>query len=136
MIFVTLIQIQGCVSTKVINSVSDVPISEKYTYIIHSPTTKYHLLNASYSNGILSGNLINGKHAQTAHMVQFYIPADSVLKLDSTAVLSLPVEKISKIELENTAKGATTILCGGILIGILIIIGVAIANAGLSGLND
>ena len=55
----------GCVSTKVINSASDIPVSEKYTYIIHTHKTRYQLLNATFSNGILSGNLINGKLAQT-----------------------------------------------------------------------
>jgi hypothetical protein len=130
LIFLILIQIPGCVSTKFINSLSDIPVSEKYTYILHTQKTRYQLLNATFPNGILSGNLINGKHTQTAHKVHFYILADSVLKLDSDARLVLPIDKISKIELESPAKGATAILLGGLLIVLVIII--AVASEGFS----
>ena len=125
LIFLILIQMPGCVSTKVVNSVSDIPVSEKYTYIIHTQKTRYQLLNATFSNGILSGNLINGKHTQTAHKVHLYLLSDSVLKPDSEMRLVLSGDKISKIELESPSKGATAILLGGILILVVIIIAVA-----------
>jgi hypothetical protein len=122
----------GCVSTKIINSVSDIPVSEKYTYIIHSQTTQYQLLNASFSNGILSGNLINGKHTQTANKVHFYISADSLLKFDTDMRLVLPTNKISNIELKTPAIGATAIIVGGAIIVILAIIAVISVNDGYS----
>ena len=128
--FLILIQIPGCVNTKTINSVSDIPVSEKYTYIVHSPSTNYQILNFSISDGIISGNLINGKQAKTTHKVHFYLSADSLLKLNSDMILTLQVDKISKIELESPAKGATAILFGGLLIGILLIITVVLVDAG------
>jgi len=134
LIIMILIQMPSCVSTKVINSLSDIPVSEKYTYIIHSQTTHYQLLNASLSNEILSGNLINGKHTQTAHKVHLYLKADSVMKPDSVNVLVLPVGTISKIELESPAIGATAALTGGILVVVLLIIAVISVNAGFNGL--
>lgn len=129
-IFLILIQIPGCVSTKTINSVSDIPVSEKYTYIVHSPSTNYQILNFSISDGTISGNLINGKQAKTTHKVHFYLSADSLLKLNSDMILTLPVDKISKIELESPAKGATAILFGSIFIGILLIITAVLVDAG------
>jgi cellulose synthase/poly-beta-1,6-N-acetylglucosamine synthase-like glycosyltransferase len=134
LIFVILIQMPGCVSTKVINSLSDIPVSEKYTYIIHSQTTKYQLLNARFSNGTISGNLINGKQAQRANSVHFYLLADSVLKPDSDMRLVLPFDKISKIELVSPAIGATAILFGGAIIAILFIGAVISVNGGYNGL--
>jgi hypothetical protein len=128
-IFLILIQIPGCVSTKAVNSVSDVPVSEKYTYIVHSPSTTYQILNFSISDGTVSGNLINGNQAKTTHKVHFYLSADSVLKLNSDMILILPADKISKIELESPAKGATVIFFGGIFIGILLIIIVILVDA-------
>ena len=129
-IFLILIQIPGCVSTKTINSVSDIPVSEKYTYIVHSPSTNYQILNFSIADGTISGNLINGKQAKTTHKVHFYLSADSLLKLNSDMILTLPVDKISKIELEGPAKGATAILFGSISIGILLIITAVLVDAG------
>jgi len=124
-----LIQIPGCVSTKTINSVSDIPVSEKYTYIVHSPSTTYQILNFSISDGTVSGNLINGKQAKTTHKVHFYLPADSLLKLNSDMILTLPVDKISKIELESPAKGATAILFGSLFVGMLLIITLILVDA-------
>ena len=128
-IFLILIQIPGCVNTKTINSVSDIPVSEKYTYIVHSPSTNYQILNFSISDGTISGNLINGKQAKTTHKVHFYLSADSLLKLNSDMILTLPVDKISKIELESPAKGATAILFGSLFIGILLIITAVLVDA-------
>jgi hypothetical protein len=136
LIFVILTQIPGCVSTKTINSVTDIPVSEKYTYILHTPTINYQILNARISDGIISGNLINGKHTQKANKIYFYLQSDSILKLKPDMTLALPIDSISKIELKKPALGATLILSGGFIIVILLIIAVVSANAGLSGLND
>jgi hypothetical protein len=124
LIFVILIQMQGCVSKKIINSVTDIPVSEEYTYILHTPTTRYQLLNVRFSDGIISGNLINGKHAQEANKVHFFLHADSVLKFDSDMTLLLPSDNISKIELETPAKGATAILIGSLFAAIIFVIAV------------
>jgi hypothetical protein len=129
LIFLILIQIPGCVNTKPFTSVSDIPVYKKYTYIVHSPTTKYQILNFRFSDDTISGNLINGKHAKTTHKVHFYVPADSVLKFNSDMTLVLPVDKISKIELETPAKGATAILIAGSLIVAVIIITVLSIDA-------
>jgi hypothetical protein len=124
LIFVILIQMQGCVSTKIINSVADIPVSEKYTYILHTPTTRYQLLNAGFSDGIISGNLVNGKHAQTVDKVHLYLQADSLLKFNSDMTLVLSVDKVSKIKLEKPSIAVTAILFGGILLTIILIISV------------
>lgn len=136
LIFVILLQMPGCVSTKTINSDTDIPVSEKYTYILHTPTTNYQILNARFSDGIISGNLINGKHPQKANKIYFYLQADSILKLKPDMTLALPIDSISKIELKKPAIGATVILSGGLIMVILLILAVISANAGLSGLSD
>ena len=135
LIFVILIQLPGCVSTKVVKSVSDIPPSKKYTYLVHSTTNKYQLMNANISNGTISGNLISGKHTQTAHKVNFYLIADSVLKTDTINHVVIPIDKLSKIEVERPATGANTALVfGGILIAVLAVMVVVSLSEGYRGM--
>lgn len=134
LIFVILIQLPGCVSTKVVKSVSDIPPSKKYTYIINSTTTSYQLMNASISNGTVSGNLINGRQTQTSHKVHFYLVADSVMKNDTINHVVIPLDKLSKIEVVSPAIGATSALFGGIIIVVLAIIALVTVNEGYRGM--
>jgi hypothetical protein len=134
LIYVILIQMPGCVSTKIINSVSEIPVSNKYSYILHSQKTRYQILNAGFSNGIISGILIKGEPAHIGYKVHFYLPADSVLKINPDMTLVLPVDRVSKIELERVAIGATAAVIGGVVLLIVIIIGyVSLKNMNLSG---
>lgn len=123
LIFVILIQMPGCISTKIITSVSDIPASEEYLYILHGEKSKYQILNARISDGIITGNLRSGEPSHSGHKVHLYIPADSVVKFNSDMTMVLPVDKVSKIELQSVAKGTTALALGGIVVAILIIIG-------------
>lgn len=124
----------GCVSTKIINSVSEIPVSDKYSYILHSQKTKYQILNARFSDGIISGSLIKGEPTHIGYKVHFYLPADSVLKINPDMTLALPVDRVSKIELESVAKGATYAVIGGVVLLVIIIIGyISVQNMDLTG---
>ncbi|HEX7494553.1 MAG TPA: hypothetical protein VF346_10050, partial [Bacteroidales bacterium] len=58
MIFLLLIQLSGCYSSKIISSsVLPLPDSIKCSYIIHSQNSKYLLVNTIISNGILCGRI-------------------------------------------------------------------------------
>jgi hypothetical protein len=67
----------------------------------------------------ISGNLIKGEPTFIGHKVHFYLPADSVLKINQDMTLLLPLERVSKIELERVAKGATSLVIGGVVLAIL-----------------
>jgi hypothetical protein len=124
LIFVILIQMPGCVSTKIINSVSEIPVSDKYSYVLHSQKSRYQIINARFSDGIISGNLLKGEPSHIGYKVHFYLPADSVLKINPDMTLLLPVDRVSKIELESVAKGATALIIGGVVVAILTVIAV------------
>ena len=128
LIFVILIQMPGCVSTKPVNSIAEIPSPDKYSYILHIQKTRYQIINANISNGIITGNLKIGEPTYVGHKVHFYLHTDSVLNVTPDMMLKLNVNSLSKVEVEHTAKGKTAALVGGIVLVVLTIVGIVVVH--------
>ncbi len=110
---------------KAINSFSEIPTGEKYSYIVHDKKSKYQLLNTSVSNESISGELRKGAPTHVGHKVHLYLNPDSILKLNADTALILPANAIMKIKLEKISAGKTILLVTGIgivIFGIVAII--------------
>lgn len=96
MILVLLIQLSGCVSYRIIPS-SDLPDPSRYHYTIYIQNLKFPLENAIVSNEILSGK-VNFKHSYRRNVVKVYVSSDSMIKLDTQNTISIPLNRIAKVE--------------------------------------
>ncbi|MDX9948516.1 MAG: hypothetical protein RBS38_14240 [Bacteroidales bacterium] len=132
MIFVLLLQLTGCRSTRVI-SASDLVLlnSEKYSYVIHTPDSKYFLNNASISSDTLYGRITTKESAILGNEVRLYLPADSLLKVNTYSLAAIPLDNIVKSEDVKFSKKKTIVL-GAISISVVIAIGIInfISNIG------
>lgn len=126
MSFILMTEFTGCYSTKVI-STSEIKVSDKY--FIHSKNSTYPVLdNALISNDTLSGKLYLGKNNfSKENVAHIYVLSDSLIKINND-VISIPTNRITKIEhkvydLVKT-KTLTTIViiawctAGAVLIGV------------------
>jgi hypothetical protein len=119
-IFNLLIQISGCVSTSVI-SASDFPVSGEFNYRVNGQKSSFLLENAVISNRILSGKINYSKSTQIARVVNLYLSSDSVIKLDTGQILSIPVDSIVKVEKTVFSPAKTILLVGSIFTTIVVI---------------
>jgi hypothetical protein len=100
MIFMLLIQLTGCYSTRTI-AVSDIKASDKYD--IHSDKTLY----PTFSNAVVSDSLLSGKLSLSKRnygrefITHIYISSDSIIRINNyNDLISIPIYGISKIEHE------------------------------------
>jgi hypothetical protein len=113
-IFILLIQLSGCIVTKVIPS-SALPLSKsnKYTFISHSGKVKYLLNNTIISNGILSGRIDTGARP-IGEGNKVYLCSDTVMKINpENKILSIPLSGIVVAEKTKIATGKTIFLVAG-----------------------
>lgn len=96
MIFTLLIQLSGCVSYRII-PISDLPDYSKHSHVIHSQNSKFPLENIAISNGILSGT-VNFNQSDKRNTIKVYSLSDSVIKIDTGNILSLPLDGIAKVK--------------------------------------
>jgi hypothetical protein len=96
MIFILLIQLSGCLSYRVISSY-ELPNSSKYHYTIYSQNSKFPLENTVISNGILSGK-VGSRHSSRRNSIHIYLTTDTVIKIDTENILSIPLNRIAKVE--------------------------------------
>jgi hypothetical protein len=123
MIFILLIYLSGCYSTRIISS-SDLPFpgSSKHDYIIHGQYSKCVLDNAVISNGILSGRIEGEDSTHTGYKIHVFLSSDSVMKINTEKIFSVPLDRIAKIEIRKVAAGKTILLVVGLPILVLGII--------------
>jgi hypothetical protein len=120
-IFILLLQLSGCYSTRVI-SLSDIHASDKY-YVQSKKSTYPVLSNVDISNGVLSGKLDYGKRNYGKEIVNhIFVMSDSLIKINND-LISIPVNGISKIEQKvpdpaKTLTLTTVIIIGGIAVGV------------------
>jgi hypothetical protein len=130
-IFIFLIQLSGCTSSKII-STNDLPVSSKYMYRIHCKKSDFLLEETVISNGILSGKIIIEESSKIGNYINVYPTSDSVVKINTEMILSLPLANISKIKMKQISSVKTIILLSGItVIVLLVIIGWGAAGVGL-----
>jgi len=124
LIFIFLIQQFGCSSSySILNS--DLPVSSIYKYKIHYKNASYFLENAVVSNGILSGKIDEEYEARAkSYIVQIYPTSDSVVKINSKMILSIPISGIHKVKKTEYSPGLTTLVVVGSVAAILVLLGV------------
>ena len=132
MIFLLLMQLSGCYVTKIIpSSALPLPKSEKYPYIIHSPHSKYLLRNTVVSNGILSGKIDVTENSQyIGNKIHIYITSDSVMKINSGTIISIPLNDIVKVKTANIdalTSAMFIVLCSA---AIFSIVGLVVLSSG------
>ena len=131
MIFILLMQLSGCDSTKIISS-SELPLpdSGKYPYIIHCQNSKYLLKNTIISNGILSGKIdsVNDSR-QIGKKIHLYLSSDSVMKINKEKILSIPLDGIAKVEIAKVDVIGTIALAGVSALVIFTVVGWALFSS-------
>jgi hypothetical protein len=112
MIFLLLMQLSGCYSYKIISSSTlPLPDSIKSSYIIHFQNSKYLLEKAIISNGILSGKIDTmGNSHRIINRIHIYLSSDSVMKINTGYILSIPLDGIAKVKKAKFEVGETIIL--------------------------
>jgi hypothetical protein len=119
-IYALLIHSSGCYSTKTISG-SDLPLpySVKYSYIVHTGKQNYRLEKVTIINDTLSGRINSEKSPGTSDRIRLYLPSDSLLKVDSTDYVRIPLESFLKVEQKELSTSKTialVILCIPVLI--------------------
>jgi hypothetical protein len=120
MIFILLIQLTGCYTTRVIPR-SELNDSTGFDYVIHGKKSKYLLENTEISDGILYGK-INLKYHTGKKQILIYPSSDSIMKINSENILSIPLDNIAKVEKRKLSALKVTLLSVGSAIGFLYLI--------------
>ncbi len=96
-ISILMLPLTGCYSTRIIPA-SDLalPYSEKYSYVIRTPDSKYLLNNASISSDTLYGRISKTESGVRGNKVRLYLSADSLLKVNAYSLVALPLNNIDK----------------------------------------
>lgn len=134
MIFVLLISTSGCAGSRRVISGSEIPIQEKYYYIIHSEKSKYLLEDPRIENEILSGK-VDINRSVAGKKIHIYISQDSVMTIDQGMLLEIPLAGITKAEIIESSTGKTILLVLGCTVGLLIIIGLISGSYGFQGFD-
>ena len=88
--------------------------SIKCSYIVHCQNSKYLLENTVISNGILSGRIdTTGESPDMKNRIHIYLSSDSVMKINTGYILSVPVNGIANVKMAKYDVGLT-ILCAAI----------------------
>ncbi len=121
--FILLIELTGCYSTKTI-STSEIKKSD--IYLIHCKNSTYPVNNVIISNEILSGSLDAGidNHGKIISN-HIYLTSDSAIKIVNY-LISVPVDKIAKIEQKVYDPGKTKTLKASLIIGGGVLVVIAI----------
>jgi hypothetical protein len=140
MIFILLPYLSGCTSTKIISlSNSDLPLPDssrysKYPYIIHSDKSKFLLEKSTISNGILSGRIkqiySDNQYGTVGKKIQIYTSTDSVIKIDTGSILSVPLKEVTYVSIINKAELSETDNKGGM--PFIIIVSALVAFVGIA----
>jgi hypothetical protein len=96
-ISILMLPLTGCYSIRIIPA-SDLalPYSEKYSYVIRTPDSKYLLNNASISSDTLYGRISKTESGVRGNKVRLYLSADSLLKVNAYSLVAIPLNNIDK----------------------------------------
>jgi hypothetical protein len=129
MIFIILAYLSGCKSTRIISK-SDLPLPDssryfKYPYVVHGEKSDFLLGKSTISDGRLSGaiNQID-KSYHSRGKIHFFISSDSAIKIDNGEILSVQLDKVTRVELtEPSATKTILAVAYGVAAGGLFIYG-------------
>lgn len=131
MSFILLIQQFSCVNSKIITTADLPSYYPKYAYEIHCQESVYLLEKIVITNDTLTGRVLNPEWEvlQTSNFIHIYPSSDSLVKINSAKILSLPLSGIIKAESKEKAHGKSTLLVlSGITVVLLILLGFAMAS--------
>jgi len=105
MIPILLLNLSGCYTTKIISK-TDLPLpdSDKFAYVVHSEKWKFLLEKSKISKGILSGKIeqtIPYKTFVAGKNIHLYLSSDSVIKIENGESLSIPINEVTKVEIQD-----------------------------------
>lgn len=111
LIFILLLQLSGCYSTRVI-SASDlvIPDSENYSYVIRTRDAKYRLENPSITADTLYARITKTESVVRGNKVRMYLSADSLLKFHEGGLVKIPLNKITRAVDAEFSLGQTIFL--------------------------
>lgn len=96
-ILILLMQLTSCYSTRVISASGlTLPYSEKYSYVIRTPDSKYLLKNASISSDTIYARISKTESGVRGNKVRLYLSADSLLKVNAYSLVAIPLNNIEK----------------------------------------
>jgi hypothetical protein len=121
MIFIMLIHISGCVSTRTTTSSSDLPATIRHNYVIHSQNSNYLLENTLISSGMLSGKVYEGQFSLRGNKIHVYLSSDSTMKINTEMILTIPLDDIARFEIVKVRPGKTILLVLGILLPLIVL---------------
>lgn len=135
MVFILLTSLSGCTTTKIISK-ADLPIPDsskysEYPYVVHIKRSMFLLDKDTISDGILSGTINQMDKIYSAKKkIHLYLSADSTINIDKSEFISVPLEKVTKVEFKKpsatkTAILVTTIIAVGVGGTVLLAIGMA-----------
>lgn len=131
MIFILLIQQFGCVNSATLTT-RDLPsYSPKYAYAVHCHKLVYIMEKIQVTNDTLSGKIFNPdiNILQTDDFIHIYTYSDSLVKINTEKILSLPLSGIKKVKRIEEAPGKTTgLVIGAVVLALLIAAGISLSS--------
>lgn len=122
LIFLLITGLSVCVSSRITTSGSDIPVSDKYYYVIHGQNLKYQLNKVEISDGVLSGKINLEETSHFGSKVHIFIIDDSATNINVERVMSIPLDNISQVEIITISSKKTLWLVLGSTIGIVLLI--------------
>jgi len=135
MIIIMLIQQSGCVTSTVIPTNSIPPNDPRYAYAVHCHKVVYIMEKIAITNDTLSGKLFNPdlEILQTGNFIHIYPDSDTLVKINTSKILSLPLAGIKKVKSTEEAPRKTVLLViGGIVVTVLVLAGIALSSSSSS----
>lgn len=121
MIFIMLITVSGCVSSKILSK-SDLPVSGYSEYKIQCQNTNFLLSDVKILNGKLSGKVESAASTRYANIVNIYLTSDSVVKINSEKNLIVPYDSITKVKVVKSSVAKSYFLVAGIVVALVLVI--------------
>jgi hypothetical protein len=115
MIFILLTCLSGCSTTKIISK-ADLPLPDsskycKYPYVVHVKRSMFLLDKWTISDDTLTGTINQMDKIYSAKKkIHLYLSADSTIKIDKGEFISVPLEKVTKVEFKKPSATKTAIL--------------------------
>jgi hypothetical protein len=125
MIFIVLVYLSGCVTTTIVIFPTglQLPDSHKYPYIVHSEKSKFLLEKATISNDALFGKIeqiYSDNSYDKGNKTHLYFSSDSVIKIDKGEFLRVPIDEVTKVEVQEIQGMSFIGFVSGILLPVVV----------------
>jgi hypothetical protein len=131
MIFFLMIQQFGCVNSSILTTDNLPSYSPNYAYAVHCHKLVYIMEKIQVTNDTLSGKIYNPdiNILQNDNFIHIYPSSDSIVKINTEKILSLPLQGIKSVKSIEEAPGKTTgLVIGGVVLVLLIAAGISLSS--------